>query len=58
MPVKECCKNLENLGPEEPTGEPQETMRRCQVCKCRHFRLTVVPGRYEARLQKISGSKR
>ena len=54
--IKECCKKPENLGPSEPTGAPQETMRRCKVCNCRHFRLTVEPGLYVAKLSQLGRS--
>ena len=56
MAIKECCKKPENLGPPEATGAPQETVRRCIVCGCRHFRLTVDPGVYKAKLAGIGGS--
>jgi len=51
MAIKDCCQKLENLSPPEPTGAPQETMQRCRVCKCRHFRLIIDPGKYVARGQ-------
>jgi len=53
MPIKECCQKPENLSPPELTGAPQETMQRCKVCNCRHFRITVDPGRYTAKLGGI-----
>jgi len=40
--VKECCKDSENLKPED-TGTADLVMFRCQVCKCRHFELTAKP---------------
>lgn len=55
MAIKECCKNPANLGPPGPTGAPQETMRRCRVCNCRHFRLTVDPGVYKAKMAGLGG---
>ena len=55
MAIKECCKKPENLGPPQVSA-PHETMRRCKVCNCRHFRLTVEPGMYVAKLSGIGGS--
>lgn len=42
---KECCSNEENLGPEErlPDAGPDEVYRRCKVCKCRHFTVSIDP---------------
>lgn len=39
---KDCCKIESNLIPEE-TGKEDLSMRRCKVCKCRHFELNVDP---------------
>jgi hypothetical protein len=41
--MPECCAISENLR-EEPSGKPDLVLRRCQVCQCRHFELTVDPG--------------
>lgn len=42
----ECCNDPANLV-EEPTGETHPEgdliLRRCQVCRCRHFELSVDP---------------
>ncbi|KKK71069.1 hypothetical protein LCGC14_2917660 [marine sediment metagenome] len=56
MGIKECCKKPENLGPPQASA-PHETMRRCKVCNCRHFRLTVEPGMYVAKLSQLGGGK-
>lgn len=40
---KDCCRNPENLKP-EPSDRPGLTILRCQVCRCRHFELTVASG--------------
>lgn len=37
---KECCKNPDNLIPED-TGKSDLFMMRCKVCRCRHFELNV-----------------
>jgi hypothetical protein len=39
---KECCKQEDNLG---PVVQEREDLiyRRCRVCQCRHFELTVDP---------------
>ena len=55
MAIKECCQKEENLGPPEATGAPQETMRRCKVCNCRHFRLSLEPGQYVAKMSQLGG---
>lgn len=38
-----CCEKPENLV-EEPSGKPDLVLRRCAMCHCRHFELTVDPG--------------
>lgn len=38
-----CCREPENLVLEAP-ARGDLTMRRCRVCRRRHFRLTVDPG--------------
>ena len=39
---KDCCKVEKNLGPVVQHSEDL-TYRRCQVCGCRHFELSVDP---------------
>jgi hypothetical protein len=40
---KECCKQESNLGP--VVQERKDLIyRRCAVCGCRHFELTLDPG--------------
>ena len=39
----ECCRDPENMGPVEEL-EGGLTFRRCAVCRCRHFELTLEPG--------------
>jgi hypothetical protein len=51
--IKECCRKPENLSPPEPSGPPGEMMQRCQVCQCRHFRLSLDPGQYKALLSTL-----
>jgi len=38
-----CCAIPENLH-EEPSGKEDLVLRRCRVCQCRHFELTMDPG--------------
>lgn len=40
---KECCKQPENLKRHEE--RPDLVVNKCQVCGCRHFELTVDPGK-------------
>ena len=40
---KECCKQPENLKPYQV--RPDLAVNKCQVCGCRHFELTVDPGK-------------
>jgi hypothetical protein len=42
---KPCCQDARNLGPvqRDPQAGPGETYRRCQVCGCRQFTVTLVP---------------
>jgi hypothetical protein len=49
MPVNACCKTAENLAVTEQ--RPDLTVKTCQVCGSRHFRLTVDPGRLGLKLQ-------
>ena len=42
---KECCKDEENLGQVEIIREPDLVFRRCKVCNCRHFEMSVDPGK-------------
>lgn len=51
--VKKCCKQPENLV-EEPSGKPDLILRRCSVCGCRHFELTMDPGKFELRTPKLA----
>lgn len=47
--VKNCCKNLDNLVPEEPENPaPGLTMVRCRVCRSRHFNQKVDPSTMKA----------
>lgn len=39
---KDCCRVEDNLIPED-TGKSDLSMKRCKVCKCRHFELNVDP---------------
>jgi len=40
---KACCRDAENLG--EPIRVNDSTVyRRCVVCNCRHFEMTLDPG--------------
>lgn len=45
---KECCTKEENLGPVVPE-RVDLIYRRCKVCSCRHFELTVDPGKFSVR---------
>lgn len=40
---KDCCKQLENLVPHQE--RPDLMINICKVCGCRHFELTVDPGK-------------
>ena len=51
---KDCCKVAENLKPED-TGRLELELSRCQVCKCRHFELTVDPGSIGVDMSRIGG---
>ena len=43
--VNECCKDAENLKPApEESNRPELTVKKCQVCGRRHFRLKAEPG--------------
>lgn len=45
--IKECCTKPENVRLESAEGDRE--VHRCQVCRCRHFRLkagkVLEPGR-------------
>ena len=41
---KDCCKVEENLGP-AVQERPDLVYRHCKVCQCRHFELTLDPGK-------------
>lgn len=43
MPRKECCSQPKNLT--ETQERPDLTVQVCQVCGCRHFELTINPGK-------------
>ena len=40
---KDCCKDEKNLVL-QPSDKPELEIRKCSVCGCRHFELTVDPG--------------
>lgn len=43
---KACCQQEENLLPyEEPTAPPDAEVKKCKVCGCRHFVVTMDPGK-------------
>lgn len=46
---KSCCRDQKNLHVIEEVGD--RVTRRCRVCKCRHFELTVDPGRLGVQLR-------
>ncbi len=46
---KECCKKPENLREPERLRDDL-VFRRCKVCGCRHFELTLEPGHFDARM--------
>jgi hypothetical protein len=48
-PRKECCRDEENLGEVEQVDD-STTLRRCKVCGCRHFDMTVDPGEIGVRM--------
>ena len=51
---KDCCKDPANLG--APLQERLDLeVRICQVCGCRHFELTVDPGRIGLRGAQVGG---
>ena len=41
--VKDCCQKPENLVAQQ--DRPDLLVRVCKVCGCRHFELTVDPGK-------------
>ena len=55
--IKECCTKTENLVPEKlEEGVPDSvTMRRCKVCKCRHFEMDAAPGFIGLQGKEIGG---
>lgn len=42
---RECCKKEENLKI-SPSDKPELVIRKCVVCGCRHFELSLDPGVY------------
>jgi len=50
---KECCKQLENLLPHQE--RPDLIINVCKVCGCRHFELTIDPGKIGLRGGNIGG---
>jgi hypothetical protein len=40
---KDCCKQPENLEV-QPNDKPELVIRKCIVCGCRHFELSMEPG--------------
>jgi len=40
---KDCCKLEENLEL-QPSDKPELVIRKCRICNCRHFELTMEPG--------------
>ena len=42
---KECCRDPQNLQPAPEFEKPGLSVRRCKVCGCRHFELSVEPGK-------------
>jgi len=48
---KECCKQPENLVPKQE--RPDLFINVCKVCGCRHFELTVDPGKLGLRGQSL-----
>ena len=53
MAVKPCCKNPVNLI--EHRERPDLVVKKCIVCGCRHFELTVSPGQIGLKGAPISG---
>lgn len=39
----ECCRHEANRQPAEPTENPDVVIRRCGICKRRHFEATIDP---------------
>jgi hypothetical protein len=50
--IKVCCQEADNLITEE-TGKSDLSMKRCQICKCRHFELVVDAGKFGIELQQV-----
>lgn len=48
--LKPCCSNLENRedgpGPRGCNEREGLTITHCRVCKCRHFEVTLDPGKF------------
>ena len=40
---KDCCKQSENLVPHQE--RPDLVIKVCKVCHCRHFEVTLDPGK-------------
>lgn len=51
MEIKECCKNSENLKIQK-SDKPELVIRKCCVCGCRHFELTVDAGKFGLTMSK------
>jgi hypothetical protein len=49
--VKACCRQPENL--ELLEDEPHVQVRRCRVCRCRHFRALVGERKLEPGVVKL-----
>jgi len=50
---KECCEDPANLVPQQVRDDLVVNV--CRVCKCRHFELTVKPGKLNAEVSDIRG---
>jgi len=42
--VKDCCKQDDNLEVQTSDGRTELVVRKCRVCGCKHFELTLNPG--------------
>lgn len=45
--MNECCKNPENLVSHQE--RPDLLIKKCRVCGCRHYELSVDPGKLDAK---------
>jgi len=51
---KECCKNPLNLVKQDvDVSKPGLVIHVCKICTCRHFELTVDPGKIGIRVQGL-----